>query len=861
VLCGAPCAGAGPQQVATALARHHHCWLTLDGRWQRLDGRATHAGSEQLAVEHDALSRLHRFTLRLIGEESLSLIYQALLDAALSLAAAPIGTVQRYDPASSSLEVVAHRGADAALLAQLSVSRPLSRLEPDALVGRDRVFLEDAAHSRFLAEASQKTLLAEGVRSVLGVWLVSRDGGPLGLLSLYFKGARRLDDQALRLFDLLARQAADVIERRERERTLAETQATLRSFYDSSPFMMGVLELDGETLVVEHGNLATARLQGVPVPGLAGLSFDALGFSPENQELWLQMCRKARVTNEPARFEFEVHLPGHAVWLDATLSPMEPGASGRERFSYFASDITERKALYETLHVTAETSRRRADEWRQLMDVAPIAIWVAQDASCEVVTRNQAAKSLYGGESPVSYWHDGRRLESHELPLQRAAATGESTRGLELEVHLGSGRVVTIEGNASPLFGDRGQVRGAIGAFADVTRRKDIERELRDADRHKNEFLALLSHELRNPLAPIRNGLHLLEASGLPPGSARRAVDVLRRQTGLLTRLVDDLLDVTRVSRGRITLQKKKLELGPLLRQVLEDHQEQFGAMGVRLQSALPERPVLVEADASRLTQVIANLLSNAVRFSTRGGTTRVSLAVEEGPWAVLTVSDDGQGIPPELQARLFEPFVQGEVKLDRAKGGLGLGLALVKGLVALHGGSVSVSSSGRGTGATFAVRLPVASGVALDAPAPEPVRAVRRSVLLIEDNADAAETLQELLKLWGHDVALARSGPEGLSKARDLLPHVVVCDLGLPGTDGFTVARALRAEPLLAHAVLIALSGYALPADVQRATESGFDHHLAKPPDLARLAALIAQAPSPPAPPMPSAPRPRAPI
>ncbi len=847
VLCGHPSGRAGPQEVAAVLTRHHHAWVRREGHWHRLAGRAAHVPSERLAGEHDALSRLHRFTLRLIGEESLPLIYQALLDAGLSLAGAPMGTVHRFDPVACTLEVVAHRGVDAALLAQLCASSPFSPTEPDALVGRDRVFLDAANDARFTTDAARATLLDEGVKSVLGVWLVSRDGGPLGLLSLYFRAPRHLDDGALRVFDLLARQAADVIERRERERTLAETQATLQSFYDSSPFMMGVLELDGDRLVVVHGNLATARLHGAPVPGLAGLSFDALGFSTQNQRLWLEQCRTARSTAASTRFEFEVQQSGHALWLDATLSPLEPGASGRERFSYFASDITERKALYETLHLTAETSRRRADEWRQLMDVAPVAIWVAQDASGEAITRNQAARSLHDAESPLTFSQDGQRLAPDEHPLQRAVQTGESARGIELDVHLPTGRVVTLEGNASPLFDEQGRVRGAIAAFADVTRRKEIERELRDADRHKNEFLALLSHELRNPLAPIRNSLHLLERSELGRGTARRAVDVLQRQSKLLTRLVDDLLDVTRVSQGRITLQKKPLELGALVKTVLEDHAEQFAAMGVRLEAQLPQRPVVVDADPSRLTQVISNLLSNAVRFTARGGVTQVTVVVENDEQALLAVRDDGQGIAPDLLAKLFEPFVQGEVKLDRGKGGLGLGLALVKGLVAMHGGTIEVTSDGPGTGARFAVRLPLAKGAAVEAPPAEPVLASRRRVLLIEDNADAAETLLEVLKLWGHDALLARSGPEGLRRAKELSPEVVICDLGLPGMDGFTVARGLRAEPALTQAVLVALSGYALPADVQRAIEAGFDHHFAKPPDLGRLATLLAQLPAPP--------------
>jgi two-component system CheB/CheR fusion protein len=394
------------------------------------------------------------------------------------------------------------------------------------------------------------------------------------------------------------------------------------------------------------------------------------------------------------------------------------------------------------------------------------------------------------------------------------------------------------------LLPDQGRVR-IYGR--DITARtraekliQDASAKLREADVHKNEFLAMLSHELRNPLAPIRNSLHILDRSAPGSAAAGRAHAVIDRQVTHLTRLVDDLLDIARISRGKIQLQRQTVDLCDIVRQTCDDVRPLLAEAGLGFEVGLPDQGICVNGDGTRLAQVASNLLRNAVKFTDRGGQVRVSLA-REGGSAVLRVGDTGMGVTPDMLPRLFEPFTQADRTLARSHGGLGLGLSVVKGLVALHGGEVSAHSEGLGRGTEFVVRLPVApaasprASASASQPAPRP-----RRVLVIEDNTDAATSLCEVLEIDGHQAVVAFSGPEGLAQAHAFRPEVVLCDIGLPGMDGYAIARAMRADPVLKTVYLVALTGYALPEDIRRAHQAGFDRHLAKPPSLEELQQLL---------------------
>jgi two-component system CheB/CheR fusion protein len=378
----------------------------------------------------------------------------------------------------------------------------------------------------------------------------------------------------------------------------------------------------------------------------------------------------------------------------------------------------------------------------------------------------------------------------------------------------------------------------------DLLRAKEA--ELMEADRRKTEFLAMLSHELRNPLAPIRNSLYVLDRAAPGGDQARRAQMVIDRQVNHLARLVDDLLDVMRISRGKTHLTVERLDVADLVAHTAEDHRSSFAHSGLELEVRVPARPIWVKGDRVRVAQLVGNLLNNASKFTEHGGKATVSL--EEDPrlgQVVIRIRDTGAGIAPEMLPRLFEPFIQADRSLARSRGGLGLGLAVVKGLAEMHDGTVSVSSEGLGKGAEFTVRLPLDSSAAPTRTEArgEPQRAPSRRVVVIEDNVDAADTLQQVLELGGHAVEVAYTAESGLARVRAFKPDVVFCDIGLPEMDGYAVARAIRGDPALQATMLVALTGYAAPEDISRSREAGFQYHVAKPPSFEEIERILTNA------------------
>jgi CheY-like chemotaxis protein/two-component sensor histidine kinase len=363
--------------------------------------------------------------------------------------------------------------------------------------------------------------------------------------------------------------------------------------------------------------------------------------------------------------------------------------------------------------------------------------------------------------------------------------------------------------------------------------------ELAAAARHKDEFLATLAHELRNPLAPVRNALQILRLRGGDPVTRAWATDVLERQIQHLTHLLDDLLDVSRLTRRKIVLRRERVDLAKLVRTEAEDHHAALEGAHLVLELDLPPTALWAEGDSTRLAQVLDNLLSNAVKFTPGGGRVTVRLTGASGQ-ARLLVGDTGIGIAPDQLPGLFETLTQADTSLERTQGGLGLGLALVKGLVELHGGRVEAHSAGLGQGAEFVVILPLEQGRAVPAAAGVGDRGQSLRILMVEDNRDGAQTLQTLLQLAGHEVALACTGPDGVALALQFHPDVVLCDLGLPGMDGFAVARALRQNPATARSRLIVLSGYGQEEDRRKSREAGFDLHLTKPVDPFELERLL---------------------
>ncbi len=386
-----------------------------------------------------------------------------------------------------------------------------------------------------------------------------------------------------------------------------------------------------------------------------------------------------------------------------------------------------------------------------------------------------------------------------------------------------------------------GEARKCIAFVIDVTKAAQAEEALRCADRRKDEFLATLAHELRNPLAPISNAVHLLRR---PDGrrTADRMVEMVGRQVRQMVRLVDDLMDVSRITQGKLELRREQLSLAEVLTMAVETSMPAIEAGRHDLTVSLPEETLMLEADKVRLTQVFGNLLNNAAKYTDRGGRIWLGARREDGS-VLVSIRDTGIGISAAKLPRVFEMFSQAHRDSARGQAGLGIGLTMVRSLVELHRGSVEARSEGPGRGSEFIVRLPLAQVNAaaphLDAAGSEAPLEGRR-VLVVDDNSDAAESLALLLQSAGAEVHTANDGPAGLAAVRRFLPHAVLLDLGMPGMDGFEVARRLRAEPGLAGLVLVALTGWGQEEDRKRTRSSGFDHHLTKPVDVDRLMDIL---------------------
>jgi len=409
-----------------------------------------------------------------------------------------------------------------------------------------------------------------------------------------------------------------------------------------------------------------------------------------------------------------------------------------------------------------------------------------------------------------------------------------------------------------PWRNGRNEIGGVIMFTEVITERKRAEEEhrrlgaqargaeaLREADRRKDEFLAVLSHELRNPLAPITTAVEIMRLREPGDDSIAWARDIIARQTAQLTRLVDDLLDVSRITLGKITLNRSALDLRPIVAQAIEAVQPLFTARRHQLAIDMSTEPLPVLGDGARLTQIISNLLNNAARFTPEGGHIVLS-AAREGPRVVLSVKDDGIGIPPDMRERVFEMFTQIESPGQRKQEGLGIGLALVRRLVAMHDGDIEARSAGSGCGSEFVVRLPIAAadrpsddgagaGAQSSARGPRPER-----ILVVDDNVDAAETLSRLLRLSAHEVRVAHDGLAGLEAAREMNPDVVLLDIGLPKLDGLEVAKSLRARADGPRPLLVAITGFGQSEDRARTAAAGFDHHLTKPVDPKLLQKLM---------------------
>ena len=545
--------------------------------------------------------------------------------------------------------------------------------------------------------------------------------------------------------------------------------------------------------------------------------------------------------------EYEVYHESLRVWVLDKAFPTDDGG-----LAVYTRDITDRKR--------AEVALRASEvRYRRLFESAKDGILIL-DAHAATITEANPFIADMLGYSPGEFvgkelWQIGlfRDAAASKAAVRELQAKGY-IRYADLPLETKAGRRISVE-FVSNVYGEGGEavIQCNVRDITDRTRLEESLRrhaaELSDADRRKDEFLATLAHELRNPLAPIRNGLQLMRLAGVG-GAVETARSMMDRQVTQLVRLVDDLLDISRVTGGKLALRRGRIDLRAVAAAAVETSRPAIEQAGHELSVALPGGPVFVDGDATRLAQVVSNLLNNSAKYTRRGGHVRLAVG-RDGGAAVVSVADDGIGIPPPMLGRVFEMFTQVDRTLEKTTGGLGIGLSLVKGLVEMHGGTVEARSGGDGTGSEFVVRLPVAP----PAPAPPSDRSDEsgegvvtpppRRVLVVDDNADAADSLGQLLQLLGSEVRTAYDGEAGVRAAGEFRPAVVICDIGMPKLNGYEAARRIRAEPWGRGMVLVAVTGWGQDDDRRKSADAGFDHHLVKPVEAAALTKLLAGLPA----------------
>ena len=603
-----------------------------------------------------------------------------------------------------------------------------------------------------------------------------------------------------------------------------------------------VFLLDNEG-IIRSANEGVRRIHGYEAHEIVGKPVSLLYPEEANARGW--PAHELRLAREDGRFEDEnwrMRKDGTRFWGNVVITAMRDADGQLTGFSKITRDLTERRRH-------EELTRRSEERFRLLVErVKDYAIFMLTPEG-RVASWNDGAQAIKGytareivGEH-VSRFYEAeaiaRRWPEHELAV--ACKTGrfedEGWRVRKDGTRFWANVVITA------LHDDAGELYGFAKVTRDLTARMQVE-EFRRSERRTNEFLAMLAHELRNPLAPMRTALDAFNRSPNNADVLELLRGVFNRQLTHLTRLVEDLLDVSRITSGRIVLAHETLDLGSVVREAGDSMRAILEARGHTLQLDLPEGRTPVRADPTRLAQIVSNLLSNAIKYTPDGGRIAVEVA-RDGDVAMLRVRDNGRGIAADLLPRIFDLFVQGERALAREESGLGLGLTIVKRLVELHGGTVVATSDGPGTGSEFVVRFPLVNQ-AQTRPivSPRAHGSVERlSILVVDDNVDAANSMSVLLSMLGHVVETANDGRTALLRAPVLLPDVVFLDIGLPRMDGYAVARALRSLPMLDRTMIVACTGYGREDDRAKAQDAGFDRHIVKPAQADTLIEILSDA------------------
>lgn len=686
-----------------------------------------------------------------------------------------------------------------------------------------------------------------------------RDGTVVGLANhtvLIHKdgGEHPIDDSAAPIRDELGRVSGcvvifrDVTGQRRLERDRASQLLTARllaSIVESSDDAIVSKSLDG---VIQSWNAAAEGLFGYTAQEAVGRHI-SLVLPPDRLAEEDDIIASLRAGRRIDHFETErVRKDGQRIQVSLTVSPVKDDGGQVIGASKIVRDITERKRL-EAERQKFVTLVESSTDFIGMCDLDAVPFFVNR-AGLEMVGLEGIEQARAIPVRDFFFPEDQPRIMDEFFPAVLEKGHGETEIRFR---NFKTGEARWMSYKVLTLTDAEGRPVGLATVSQDVTERKGLEDNLRrlaadlsEADHRKDEFLAMLAHELRSPLAPISNAVQVLRRAGTDGAAVRSASEMLDRQVGQMARLVDDLLDMGRITRGRIELRRERLELAPILNQAVESARALYRAMGHELTVTLPMEAVYVDADPVRLAQVVGNLLNNACKFTDRGG--HIWLTVErEGGQAVIRVRDNGIGIAPDQLPRLFGMFTQVDTSLERSRDGLGIGLTLVKTLVEMHRGTVEARSEGLGCGSEFVVRLPVVAneprGAASVATAGSP--ATGRRVLIVDDNQDGADSLAMMLQLAGHETETAHDGLQAVATAERFRPHAMLLDIGLPKLNGYEVCRRVREQPWGKGMLLVAVTGWGQEADRQRSKEAGFDAHVVKPVAADVLMNLLASAPS----------------
>ena len=733
----------------------------------------------------------------------------------------------------------------------------LRRDDDDALLPAARAALDAAMQSDHMPVAAPASVQHGGAPLLFGVTRFGI-GSDLGVVII---GARRPgfpSEHERLLLGVAANQAAAILQRHLAERALARSESRFLDLADAAPAMLWVTEPDGASSFLSRAwHDFTGRHKG------ASLAFGwTVAVHPDERDAALQTIADAHARRAPFSIEHRLrHADGGYRWVIATGRPRFAANGDFLGFVGNVLDISDRKHAEQALHETR-------DLLSTMFDALPVGVAVAGPDGTLVLSNQAMHRYLPTGVLPsldeerhkrwTAFHPDGRLVERRDFAGARASRGERVVPGIETRYLGDDGVEIWTQVAAVPLKGRDDVTRGHVAIVTDIdafkrteaalrlaeSRQRELFDEVARANRNLSEFLAVLAHELRNPLAPLTTGLELLRVGPRDPAVAANVRDMMERQVRQLAHLIDDLLDIARVTNGKVEIRKTRVDLNAIVTNAVETSLPLIDKHRHAFDLQLHAAPLPVQADATRIAQVIGNLLTNAAKYTPPGGA--LSLRVtQDGAHAVVAVTDNGVGIPAASLESVFEMFSQVGSNRQHAQGGLGIGLSLVRQLVNLHDGTVSAHSDGIGTGSTFIVRLALA-----EAPAEAPLEEVAAQgtpaalalrILVTDDNVDAAVTLSMLLEMAGHAVTVAHDGRQALLMAAQCLPDVVFLDIGLPDMSGHDVARGLRQIAGLERCTIVAVSGWGAQDDLARSSAAGVDAHFTKPVDSGRVLDYLA--------------------